>query len=50
VRPKTEAERDDDVRKIFISLITFVAACKASDSAKNQALDDIQKLQGRLLP
>lgn len=41
---------DDEVRQIFVSLIGFVASVRASHDAKNQALDDIQKLQARLLP
>ena len=43
-------DSDDEIRQIFVSIIGFVANARASDAKKNQALDDIQKLQARLLP
>jgi hypothetical protein len=48
--PDDYDEGDDEVRQIFVSLIGFVASARISDAKKNQALDDIQKLQARLLP
>ncbi len=41
---------DDEVRAIFVRLITFVASAKASHDAKNDALQCIEVLQARLLP
>ena len=41
---------DEEVRKLFVSLITFVATAKAPHDAKNDALDSIARLQARFLP
>jgi hypothetical protein len=41
---------DDEVRAIFVRLITFVASAKASHDAKNDALRCIEVLQARMLP
>lgn len=48
--PSSQDRNDDEVRALFVSLITFVAGARASHDAKNEALDAIQKLQARLLP
>ena len=40
----------DEVRDLFIHLITFVAKAKASRDDKNDALQCIEVLQARLLP
>ena len=45
-----EPGSDDEVRAIFVRLITFVAAAKVSHDAKNDALQCIEVLQARLLP
>ena len=48
--PSPEVGSDDEVRAIFVRLITFVAAAKASHDMKNDALQCIEVLQARLLP
>jgi hypothetical protein len=45
-----QQSNDDEVRALFVTLITFVAKAKSSHDSKNDALDAIQKLQSRLLP
>lgn len=45
-----EPGSDDEVRGIFVRLITFVASANASHDAKNDALQCIEVLQARLLP
>lgn len=40
---------DDEVRAIFVRLITFVATAKASHDAKNDALQCVEVLQSRML-
>lgn len=46
----TKQSDDDEIRVLFIKLISFVAGARASHNSKNDALDAIQKLQVRLLP
>lgn len=41
---------DDEVRAIFVRLISFVASAKASHDLKNDALQCIEVLQARFLP
>lgn len=45
-----EPDNDAEVRAVFVRLITFVAAAKASHDMKNDALQCIEVLQARLLP
>jgi hypothetical protein len=41
---------NDELRGIFVRLLSFVASAKASHDAKNDALQCIEVLQARLLP
>ena len=45
-----EPGSDEEVRAIFVRLITFVAEATANMNAKNDALQCIEVLQARLLP
>jgi len=45
-----ELGTEDEVRALFVRLITFVAKAKASHDDKNNALQAIEVLQARLLP
>jgi hypothetical protein len=49
-RAKRRKTDDDEIRALFVTLITFVAGARASHDMKNDALDAVQKLQARLLP
>ena len=39
---------EEAVRRLFVRLIEFVALARATDRAKDDALDAIEKLQARL--
>lgn len=47
---RARRQSDDECRALFVTLLTFIAGARASHDMKNDALDALQKLQGRLLP